>query len=191
MEVEHNLYEIFEISTDDVEQEGTDNESAATNAVAEFKNMKHPLSGESGIPRGDLSCFYVQEILGEDQVEVVMYNNDVTENADEEFMEVTEEISNASDKKTIARITGNNMEEMNDFIVTFGKETDDKLLFEENEKRFHAGTCSEENESKRKENIPSPTENGDAAIENDKDQCRNLTSLKCCLKELSWEIPGK
>ena len=78
MEVEHNLHEIFEISTDDVEQEGTDNESAATNAVAEFKNIKLTLSGESGIPRGDLICFDVQEIRGEDQVEVAMYNNDDT-----------------------------------------------------------------------------------------------------------------
>ena len=149
--------------------------------------MRHTLSGESGIPREDLICLGVQEILGDDQAEVNMYNNDVTENEDEEFVKATEEILNASDMKSIARITGDNMEERNDFIVTFGKENDGKLLFAVNEKRFHAGTSSEENENRRKENIPSPTENGDAAIENNEDQCEKSDAIKMLFKGIFLE----
>ena len=109
-----------------------------------------------------------------------MYKNDVTENDDEEFMEVTEEILNASDKKTIARITGDNMEEMNDLIVTFGTETDDKILFEVNEKRFNAGTSSEEKEEQIDSNpkLEVGRDVGNALIAVVNDECELLDEPK-------------
>ena len=51
-----------------------------------------------------------------------------------------------------------------------------------NEKRFNAGTSSEENENRRKENIPSPTENSDVAFEVDEDQCEKSDVIKMLFK---------
>ena len=76
----------------------SDIELVTSIAVAKFESMKRTLSAVSGKPREDLIHADEQEVLDEDQVEVVKYD-DVTGNNNEEFEEVTNENLSASFKE--------------------------------------------------------------------------------------------
>ena len=118
----------------------SDNESVAANAVAEFEMKKETWSDASVKLGKDLICFDDNEITSEVQVEVAKYDN-VTENDNEECIEVTDENLSASFKKSVSKDsasfkesvskdTSGAKEEPYDYDETSGEDSDNLFNIE-------------------------------------------------------------